>query len=106
MVSVFSPVHEMLPSDYARVTEVTYLGTVYGTLAALRRMRPRRQGTIVFVGRSSPTAEYPSSRHTAERSTRSMVSMIRCGRSCCMMTPGSGRRWSVCRPSIRRSSPG
>jgi NAD(P)-dependent dehydrogenase (short-subunit alcohol dehydrogenase family) len=50
MVSVFSPVHEMLPSDYARVTEVTYLGTVYGTLAALRRMRPRGQGTIVFVG--------------------------------------------------------
>lgn len=50
MVSVFSPVHEMTPSDYARVTEVTFLGTVYGTLAALRRMRPRRQGTIVFVG--------------------------------------------------------
>jgi NAD(P)-dependent dehydrogenase (short-subunit alcohol dehydrogenase family) len=50
MVSVFSPVHEMTPSDYARVTEVTYLGTVYGTLAALRRMRPRREGTIVFVG--------------------------------------------------------
>src|SRR5689334_12527094 len=50
MVSVFSPIHEMTPDEFQRVTEVTYLGVVYGTLSALRRMRPRDRGTIVQVG--------------------------------------------------------
>jgi NAD(P)-dependent dehydrogenase (short-subunit alcohol dehydrogenase family) len=50
MVSVFSPVKEMMPEDYKRVTEVTYLGVVYGTLAALKRMLPRDRGVIVQVG--------------------------------------------------------
>lgn len=50
MASVFSPVKEMTASDYKRVTEVTYLGTVNGTLAALRRMLPRDEGSIVQVG--------------------------------------------------------
>lgn len=50
MVSVFSPVHEMTPEEYRRVTEVTYLGSVFGTLAALKRMRPRDHGVIVQVG--------------------------------------------------------
>ena len=50
MVSVFSPIAEMRPDDYRRVTEVTYLGYVWGTLAALRRMKPRNRGTIVQVG--------------------------------------------------------
>ena len=50
MVSVFSRAMEMHSSEYRRVTEVTYLGTVYGTLAALRRMIPRDHGTIVQVG--------------------------------------------------------
>jgi len=50
MVSVFSPVKEMTPEEYRRVTEVTYLGYVYGTLAALRRMLPRDRGSIVQVG--------------------------------------------------------
>ena len=50
MVSVFSPVKQMEPEEYRRVTEVTYLGTVYGTLAALRRMLPRDRGAIVQVG--------------------------------------------------------
>ncbi len=50
MVSVFSPVREMEPEEYRRVTEVTYLGYVYGTLAALKRMLPRDRGTIVQVG--------------------------------------------------------
>ncbi len=50
MVSVFSPAAEMTADDYRRVTEVTYLGYVYGTLAALERMRPRDEGTIVQVG--------------------------------------------------------
>src|SRR5919108_874257 len=49
MVSVFSPVKEMSPEEFRRVTDVTYLGYVYGTLAALRRMLPRNRGVIVQV---------------------------------------------------------
>jgi NAD(P)-dependent dehydrogenase (short-subunit alcohol dehydrogenase family) len=50
MASVFSPVREMRADEYRRVTEVTYLGSVHGTLAALRRMLPRDRGKIVQVG--------------------------------------------------------
>lgn len=50
MASVFSPVKEMKAEEYKRVTEVTYLGVVYGTLAALRLMLPRNRGMIVQVG--------------------------------------------------------
>jgi NAD(P)-dependent dehydrogenase (short-subunit alcohol dehydrogenase family) len=50
MASVFSPVRETTAEEYKRVTEVTYLGYVYGTLAALRRMLPRDCGVIVQVG--------------------------------------------------------
>jgi NAD(P)-dependent dehydrogenase (short-subunit alcohol dehydrogenase family) len=52
MVSVLSPVREMTADEYRRVTEVTYLGVVHGTLAALRRMLPRDRGAIVQVGSS------------------------------------------------------
>ena len=50
MVSVFSPAIAMTPDEFRRVTDVTYLGVVYGTLTALRRMLPRDTGTIVQVG--------------------------------------------------------
>jgi NAD(P)-dependent dehydrogenase (short-subunit alcohol dehydrogenase family) len=50
MVSVFSPVREMQASEYKRVTDVTYLGVVNGSLAALKRMLPRNRGRIVQVG--------------------------------------------------------
>ena len=50
MASVFSPIKEMTPEEFRRVTEVTYLGYVYGTLAALKRMLPRDRGVIVQVG--------------------------------------------------------
>jgi short-subunit dehydrogenase len=50
MCSVFSPVKQMTPDDYRRVTEVTYLGCVHGTLAALARMLPRNRGRIIQVG--------------------------------------------------------
>ncbi|EMR04501.1 Fatty acyl-CoA reductase [Cesiribacter andamanensis AMV16] len=50
MNSVFSPVKDMKPEEYKRVTDVTYLGQVYGTLSALKRMRSRNRGSIVFVG--------------------------------------------------------
>jgi NAD(P)-dependent dehydrogenase (short-subunit alcohol dehydrogenase family) len=47
---VFAPIGEITPDEYRRATEVTYLGSVWGTMAALRRMRPRDAGTIVQVG--------------------------------------------------------
>lgn len=50
MTSVFSPIKKMTPEEFRRVTEVTYLGCVYGTLAALKRMLPRDRGVIVQVG--------------------------------------------------------
>src|SRR5437016_6370065 len=50
MASVFSPILETRPEEFKRVTEVTYLGVVYGTLAALRRMTARNRGVIVQVG--------------------------------------------------------
>jgi NAD(P)-dependent dehydrogenase (short-subunit alcohol dehydrogenase family) len=69
MTSVFSPIKEMTAEEFKRVTEVTYLGYVYGTLAALKRMLPRDRGTIVHVGsalayRSIPLqAAYCASKH-------------------------------------------
>lgn len=50
MNTVLAPVHETTAQEYRRVSEVTYLGAVHGTLAALRRMRERDRGTIVQVG--------------------------------------------------------
>jgi NADP-dependent 3-hydroxy acid dehydrogenase YdfG len=50
MAAVLAFVHETDPADVRRVTETTYLGCVHGTLAALRRMRPRDRGVIVQVG--------------------------------------------------------
>lgn len=50
MTGVFSPVRETRPEEYKRVTEVNYLGYVYGTLAALKRMLPRDRGRIIQVG--------------------------------------------------------
>jgi short-subunit dehydrogenase len=50
MASVMSPVTDMTPGDYSRVTQVTYLGTVHGTLAALEQMLPQGTGVIVQVG--------------------------------------------------------
>jgi NAD(P)-dependent dehydrogenase (short-subunit alcohol dehydrogenase family) len=69
MASVFSPIKEMTAEEFKRVTEVTYLGYVYGSLAALKRMLPRDRGTIVHVGsalayRSIPLqAAYCASKH-------------------------------------------
>jgi NAD(P)-dependent dehydrogenase (short-subunit alcohol dehydrogenase family) len=48
--SVFAPFEKISAEEYKRVTEVSYLGYVYGTMAALRRMKPRDRGVIVQVG--------------------------------------------------------
>jgi NAD(P)-dependent dehydrogenase (short-subunit alcohol dehydrogenase family) len=48
--SVFAPFDKIEPAEFRRVTEVSYLGYVYATMAALRHMKPRDRGTIVQVG--------------------------------------------------------
>ncbi|WIV54270.1 SDR family oxidoreductase [Amycolatopsis nalaikhensis] len=48
--SVFARFDDIRPDEFRRVTEVSYLGYVYGTMAALRRMKPRDRGTVVQVG--------------------------------------------------------
>ena len=50
MATIFAPVASITPEEFVRATQVTYLGAVWGTLAALRRMRPRNRGVIVQVG--------------------------------------------------------
>lgn len=50
METVVGPVDTISPEEFKRVTEVTYLGYVHGTLAALRHMRPRGAGTIIQIG--------------------------------------------------------
>jgi NADP-dependent 3-hydroxy acid dehydrogenase YdfG len=50
MVTVFSPLRDMTPEEFRRVTEVSYLGFVHGTMAALRHMRPAGSGTIIQIG--------------------------------------------------------
>ena len=50
MTTVFAPSWNVAPDDFKRAVEVTFLGQVWGTLAALARMRPRNSGSIVNVG--------------------------------------------------------
>jgi NAD(P)-dependent dehydrogenase (short-subunit alcohol dehydrogenase family) len=78
MVSVFSPVAELTADEVRRVTEVTYLGYVHGTLSAVRRMRLRDRGTIVQVGsalsyRAIPLqAAYCGAKHAIKGFTESL----------------------------------
>ncbi len=80
--SVFSPVKEMKSEEYKRVTEVTYLGVVYGTQAALKRMLPRDRGTIVQVGsalayRAIPLqSAYSAAKHAIQGFTESLRSEL------------------------------
>lgn len=78
MVSVFSPIKDMTAEEFKRVTEVTYLGYVYGTLAALKQMLPRDRGVIIQVGsalayRGIPLqAAYCGAKHAIEGFTDSL----------------------------------
>jgi short-subunit dehydrogenase len=82
MVTVFSPVKQMTPEEYKRVTEVTYLGFVNGTLAALHRMLPRDRGKIVQVGsalayRAIPLqSAYCAAKHAVQGFTESLRSEL------------------------------
>jgi NADP-dependent 3-hydroxy acid dehydrogenase YdfG len=78
MASIIGPVREISAEEFRRVTEVTYLGQVNGTLAALEHMLPRDRGTIVQVGsalayRAIPLqAPYCAAKHAARGFTDSL----------------------------------
>jgi short-subunit dehydrogenase len=78
MATVYSPVKELSAEEIRRVTEVTYLGVVHGTLAALQRMLPRNRGVIVQVGsalayRGLPLqAAYCGAKHAIQGFTESL----------------------------------
>lgn len=82
MASVVSPVAQMTPAEFRRVTDVTYLGTVYGTLVALRSMRARDRGVIIQVGsalayRSIPLqSAYCAAKHAMVGFTESLLTEL------------------------------
>lgn len=104
--AVFAPVVEVEPDEFRRVTEVDYLGYVHGSLAALRRMRPRNRGVLVQVGsalayRGVPLqAAYCASKHAVQGFHESLRCELPHERS------GVRTRWFSCLRSTRHSSPG
>ena len=80
MVTVFGPVHAITAAEFGRVTEVTYLGTVHGTMAALRRMRPRNRGAIVQVGSALAYRSIPlqAAYCAAKSAVRGFTDSLRC----------------------------
>jgi NAD(P)-dependent dehydrogenase (short-subunit alcohol dehydrogenase family) len=90
MTSVFSPVHELEADEVRRVAEVTYLGSVNGILAALRRMRARDRGTIVQVGSALAYRAIPlqASYCGSKFAIRGFVDSLRCE----LLHEGSGVR--------------
>lgn len=80
MASVFSPIKEMTPEEFKRVTEVTYLGYVYGTLAALKRMLSRDRGVIIQVGSALAYRGIPlqAAYCAAKHAIQGFVDSLRC----------------------------
>ncbi len=80
MVSVFSPFKQMTAEEFRRVTEVTYLGYVYGTMAALRRMLPRDRGMVVQVGSALAYRGIPlqSAYCAAKHAIQGFTESVRC----------------------------
>jgi NAD(P)-dependent dehydrogenase (short-subunit alcohol dehydrogenase family) len=78
--SVFAPFAEMRPDEFRRVTEVSYLGFVHGTMAALARMRPRDHGTIVQAGSALSARSIPlqSAYCGAKHAINGFTSSLRC----------------------------
>ena len=113
MTTVFSPVLEITPEEYRRVTEVTYLGVVHGTLAALRRMTARDRGVIVQVGSALAyqgiplQAAYCAAKHAVHGFTESVRAELLHDRSKVHLTevqlPGMNTpQFSWCRTHLDR----
>ena len=90
MAAILAFAHETDPADYRRVIEVTHLGQVHGTLAALKRMRPRDRGVIVMVGSALSYRAIPlqASYCAAKHASRGFTDAVRCE----LMHEGSGVR--------------
>lgn len=71
---------KMTPAEFQRMTEVTYLGYVWGTLAALKRMRPRNKGTIIQVASALAYRGIPlqSAYCGAKHAIRGFTDSLRC----------------------------
>lgn len=80
MATMFAPLEDISPEDFARVTEVSYLGTVYGTMSALKRMRSRNAGAIVQVGSALAYRSIPlqSAYCGAKHAIRGFTDSVRC----------------------------
>ncbi len=78
--SVFAPFEEITAAEFRRVTEVSYLGFVHGTMAALALMRPRDRGTIVQVGSALGERSIPlqSAYCGAKHAINGFTSSLRC----------------------------
>ena len=78
--SVFAPFADISAEEFRRVTEVSYLGFVHGTMAALARMRPRGRGTIVQVGSALGSRSIPlqSAYCGAKHAINGFTSSLRC----------------------------
>ena len=78
--SVFAPFEQIKPDEFRRVTDVSYLGFVHGTMAALQRMRPRDQGAIVQVGSALSERSIPlqSAYCGAKHAINGFTSSLRC----------------------------
>ncbi|MBW0011973.1 SDR family oxidoreductase [Mycobacterium sp.] len=78
--SVFAPLWEITPEEFKRVTEVTYLGYVHGTMAALSKMRPRDRGTVVQVGSALSERSIPlqSAYCGAKHAVNGFTESVRC----------------------------
>jgi NAD(P)-dependent dehydrogenase (short-subunit alcohol dehydrogenase family) len=106
METVFSTVADINPVEFRRVTEVTYLGFVYGTMATLKSMRPRRRGRIIQIGsalayRGIPLqAAYCGAKHAIRGFTNSLRTELLHEKSGIQCVSSS------CRQSTRRNSIG
>ncbi len=103
MATIFAPFHSISPEEYRRATEVTYLDFAYGTMAALKRMRPRNRGTIVQVGSALSYRAIPlqSAYCGAKFAIRGFTDSLRT--DCFMTRSMCTLSWSRCRRSTRRS---
>ena len=96
MGGMLAPFRTMSPEEFRRVTEVTYLGYVNGTRAALELMTPRDRGTIIQVGSALAYRSIP-------------LQSAYCGAKAAIRgftDAGCRSQWYRCRASIRRSSSG
>src|SRR5688500_18540779 len=80
MVSILAPLTDVNPEEFRRVTEVTYLGYVWGTMSALKRMRPRNRGCVIQVGSALAYRAIPlqAAYCGAKHAIRGFTESVRC----------------------------